>query len=460
MNRMTLSRQKPMMKLGLFFEGLGHHIAAWRSPDVNPTEKFTFQHYLQIARTAERGKFDMLFTADTNATFGPDDPEYWKRTSGSMRLEPMSLLGALSAVTEKIGLVATVTTTYNQPFSVARYFASLDHISGGRAGWNLVTSASAAEALNFSRNAHPSPAERYARAREFAEVVVGLWDSWEDDAISADKSAGVFFDPAKLHFLKHQGEHFSVRGPLMMPRSPQGHPVMVQAGQSDGGRDLAAATAEVVFTVQQDLEQARAFYSEIRQRVVQYGRSPDSVKILPGVMLVVGKSKAEAEQKYERLQSLISPDFGVMHLSMTFGIDLSKYPLDGPVPEGKYDHAENGRLKLVAELAKRENLTIRQLYQRVVGQRAHQTICGTPSEIVDVLQQWFEAGACDGFNVLPLTFPSGLDDIVNLVIPELQRRGLFRTEYEGSTLRENLGLARPADLRQRTHNREEAPVTA
>jgi len=435
--------QKPMMKLGLFLEGIGHHVAAWRDPDTDPHSKLDLDHYIDIARTGERGKFDLLFMADTNATFGADDAEVWVRQSSGARLEPLTLLGALAGVTKSIGLVATMTTTYYEPFTIARFFASLDQISKGRAGWNLVTSLAAAEALNFSHSAHASHADRYARAKEFAQVVLGLWDSWEDDAIIADKEAGLYFEAEKMHFLNHKGKHFQVRGPLMIQRSPQGHPVVVQAGQSEDGRDLAAETAEIVFTVQQDLGQAKAFYADIKKRAAAYGRSPDAVKVLPGIMVVVGKTKAEAEAKYERLQSLIHPEFGVKQLSSYFGQDLSKFPLDGPPPEPNYANAEHGRLKVMYELALREKLSIRQLYKRVIGQRAHRTVCGTPTEIADAMELWFTEKACDGFNVLPVTFPGALNDFVDNVIPELQRRGIFRKEYEGKTLRENLGLPLP-----------------
>ncbi|MGZ3410410.1 MAG: LLM class flavin-dependent oxidoreductase [Xanthobacteraceae bacterium] len=432
-----------MMKLGLFFEGGGHHIAAWRDPSVDPHARQTFEHFAEIARTAERGKFDLLFTADTYATFGADDVETWSHTTAASRLEPLTLLGALSVVTEKIGLVATMTSTYFEPYHVARFFASLDQISKGRAGWNLVTSLAAAEALNFNRDSHVSHADRYDRAREFARVVLGLWDSWEDDAIVADKESGLFFDPEKLHFLNHKGKHFSVRGPLMVQPSRQGHPVIVQAGQSDDGRDLAAETAEVIFTVQQELGAAKEFYTDIKKRAAAYGRSPDSIKVMPGIMTVIGKTREEAQAKYDHLQSLILPVVGIRVLSAYFGMDLSKFPIDGPVPEPVHTGAEIGRLKVMVDLAKRENLSIRQLYMRVIGQRAHRTVCGTPNDIADAMEEWFTAGACDGFNVLPLTFPNGLNDLVDLVIPELQRRGLFRKEYEGSTLRENLGLPKP-----------------
>lgn len=431
------------MKLGMFLDGIGHHIAAWRDPDVDPRAKLNLAHFANIARIAERGKFDMLFIADTNAAFGADDVDVWSQTVTTL-LEPLTLLGGLAAVTERIGLVATMTTTYYEPFSVARFFASLDHLSNGRAGWNLVTSVAPAEAFNFGRETHPNHADRYARAKEFAHVVMGLWDSWDDDAVLVDKAAGRYFDPAKLHFLNHKGQHFASRGPLMMQRTPQGRPVIVQAGQSDDGRDLAAETAEVIFTVQQDMEQGRAFCNDIKNRAAAYGRSPDAIKVMPGVITLVGRTRAEAEDKYETLQSLIRPEFGVKQLSAFYGMDLTKHPIDGPVPEPQYGETEHGRVKVMYDVAKRDNLTIRQLMKRVIGQRGHRTVCGSPTDIADALESWFVAGACDGFNIAPMTFPKGLEDFVALVIPELQRRGLFRTEYEGRTLRENLGLARPA----------------
>jgi FMN-dependent oxidoreductase (nitrilotriacetate monooxygenase family) len=432
-----------MMKLGMFLEGTGHHVAAWRDPEVDPHGRVSLAHFLDIARLAERGKFDLLFMADTNATFGADDVESWTRTTAGTRLEPITLLAAMSAVTEHIGLVATATTTYYEPFHVARFFASLDQISGGRAGWNLVTSLAVAEAYNFGRETHPHHGDRYARAREFAKVVLGLWDSWEDGAVLADKDSGIYFDRAKLHFLNHKGKHFSVRGPLMVQRSPQGHPVIVQAGQSDDGRDLAGETAEVTFTVQQDLESGRAFYADIKRRAAAYGRPPNAIKVMPGVMTVIGQTRAEAAAKYERLQALLSPELAVKDLSSYFGFDMSNLPLDGPVPDPHPDIEQKGRVKVMVELARRENLTIRQLYKRVYGQRGHRVVIGTPVEVADALETWYGGGAADGFNIMPLTMPRGLEDIVEMLIPELQRRKLFRTEYEGKTLRENLELPIP-----------------
>ena len=441
-----------MMKLGLFLAGEGHHVAAWRDPDVLAGAKHDFAHYAETAKIAERAKFDLLFHADSQSTFGPDDPDIWKRTSAACTLEPITLYSALAAVTKNIGLICTSSTTYGDPFHVARFFASMDLISGGRAGWNLVTSSAASEALNFSHAAHVPHHERYERATEFVRVVMGLWDSWEDDAFLGDKSRGLYFDPAKLHFLHHKGKNFQVRGPLTVPRSPQGRPVIVEAGQSEEGRELAAETAEVIFTVQQELDAAKSFFADIKARVLKYGRTPDAVKIMPGVLPVLGATRAEAQAKWERLQALIHPEHGIATLSDMVGIDLSTYPLDGPLPDAPATNTQQGRQKVVYDLARRENLSIRELYKRVSGARAHRILIGTASEVADSFEEWFRGGACDGFNVMPLTFPAGLMDIVEKLLPELQRRGLFRREYEGSTLRENLGLPYPENRHARKGN--------
>ena len=434
-----------MMKLGLFLYGTGHHISSWRDPGVTPNANQSLRHYIEITQIAERALFDFVFNADSNSTFGPDDPDIWKRTTVSMRLEPLTLLGALSAVTSHIGLISTATTTYLDPFHVARMFATLDQLSQGRAGWNVVTSSAASEALNFSHAAHAPHDQRYERAAEFIEVAQGLWDTWEDDAYVMDKAEGLFFDPAKLHMLHHRGKHFSVRGPLMVPRSPQGQPVIVQAGQSDAGRELAARTAEVLFTVQQKIEVAREFNADLKARVVKAGRSPDSIKIMPGVLTVVGRTRQEAEDKFQRLQALIHPELGVAMLSDIVGMDLSKFPLDGPVPEVPLTNTQQGRQKVVMDMAWSEGLTIRQLYMRVVTARGHRVVLGTPADIADALEEWYRGGAADGFNIMPQVLPAGLTEFAELVVPELQRRGLFRTRYEGTTLRENLDLPRPAN---------------
>ena len=434
-----------MIKLGLFLYGTGHHISSWRDPGVTPNANQSLRHYIEITRIAERALLDFVFSADSNSTFGPDDPEIWKRTTVSMRLEPLTLLGALSAVTSHIGLISTATTTYLDPFHVARMFATLDQLSHGRVGWNVVTSSAASEALNFSHDKHAPHADRYRRAAEFIQVAQGLWDTWEDDAFVMDKAEGLFFDPAKLHMLHHKGEHFSVRGPLMVPRSPQGQPVIVQAGQSDAGRELAARTAEVLFTVQQKIEVAREFNADLKARVVKAGRSPDSIKIMPGVLTVVGRSRQEAEDKFQSLQALIHPELGVAMLSDIVGLDLSTFPLDGPVPEVPLTNTQQGRQKVVMDMAWSEGLTIRQLYMRVVTARGHRVVLGTPADIADALEEWYRGGAADGFNIMPQVLPAGLTEFAELVVPELQRRGLFRTRYEGTTLRENLDLPRPAN---------------
>ncbi|MBC8881316.1 LLM class flavin-dependent oxidoreductase [Pseudomonas cerasi] len=436
----TTARQ---MKLGAFLMATGHHVAAWRHPDVPADAGLDFKHYRHVARVAEAAKFDALFVADSVAAATGDIAS---RMARSDHFEPLTLLSALSAVTEHIGLIATATTTYNEPYHVARKFASLDHLSGGRAGWNLVTSDAAAEAQNFGRAEHVGHAERYSRAREFHQVVTGLWDSWADDAFTRDKASGEYYNPARLHVLDHQGEHFSVKGPLNVARSPQGQPVVVQAGSSEVGRDLAAQTAEVVFTAQTSLAGAQAFYADIKGRLSAYGRDVDSLKIMPGVFIVVAETEAFAKAKFESFQALVEPQVGVDLLGRMLGnFDLSGYPLDGPLPELPLtDSGQRSRQKLLTELADQENLTLAQLGRRIAGGRGHYSLIGTPEQIADELQRWFEQGAADGFNVLVPHLPGGLEDVAQLLVPELQRRGLFRTEYEGTTLRENLGLQRPA----------------
>ena len=435
------------LRLGAFLYPSGHHIAAWRHPEAQADAGVNFRHYVKLAQAAEAAKFDLVFLADGAGTRG-DNVEFLSRTAHSYvaQFEPITLLSALAAVTEHVGLVATASTSFNEPYHIARKFASLDHISGGRAGWNLVTSSNEHEAKNFNRDKHFEHAERYERAIEFAEVVGGLWDSWEDDAFLRDKDQGCFFDPERRHVLDHKGRFFQVRGPLNVARSPQGHPVVVQAGSSEAGRDLAARTAEVIFTAQQTLEDAIDFYSDVKGRLAQYGRHPDDLKIMPGVFPIVGRSESEAREKFEQLQALIDPKVGLALVSgLTGGFDLSGYPLDGPIPELPETNASKSRQLLTLELARRENLTIRQLYLRVAGARGHWQLVGTPAQIADQLEDRFVKGGADGYNVMPPVLPAGLDDFVELVIPELRRRGLFRSEYEGRTLRDNLGLRRPVN---------------
>jgi FMN-dependent oxidoreductase (nitrilotriacetate monooxygenase family) len=435
------------MKLGLFIQGGGHHVAAWRHPSVPYGATQSFAHFKDVTQRAERSLFDMIFFADSLGSFGPDDIEVWQRGAAMSRMEPVTLLSALAAVTERIGLVATMSTTYQEPWHIARFFATVDRISDGRAGWNLVTSAAPAEPFNFGRDRHPSAGERYEQAAEAARVVRGLWETWDDDAFVEDREAGLYFDADKMHYLNHEGKYFKVRGPLNVRRSAQGHPVLVQAGQSEAGRSLAAETAEVIFTVQQELEVAKAFRADIRARARRLGRDPDGIKVMPGVVPVVAPTREEAQAKFDELQNLIHPALGVKVLSDLLGVDLSKYPLDGPVPDAPPNGMQEGRQQVVLDMARHENLTIRQVYQRVAGARGHRIIVGSAKEVADDMERWHREGAADGFNLMPPTFPDGLQDFIDLVVPELQRRGLFRTAYEGRTLRENLGLPFPVNRR-------------
>ncbi|MDR6393087.1 LLM class flavin-dependent oxidoreductase [Paraburkholderia phenoliruptrix] len=431
------------IKLGAFLMETGHHIAAWRHPHAHAAAGLDFAHYAELAQIAERAKFDTIFFADSVGVRDTDLASL-SRTARADHFEPLTLLSALSAVTRHIGLTATVSTSFNEPYNVARKFASLDHLSGGRAGWNLVTSSSETEAHNFSLDRHFDHALRYERAREFYDIVTGLWDSWEDDAFVRDKESGLYFDPAKLHTLNHRGKHFKVKGPLNVARAPQGWPVVVQAGASEAGRELAAQTAEVIFVAHQTLEEAQSFYRDVKGRLARYGRHPDDLKIMPGIFPVIGRTQEEADEKFEALQALIHPVVGVSLLSkMAGGVDLSSYPVDGPVPDLPETNGGKSRQRLLLDLARRENLTIRDLYLRIAGARGHQQVVGTPQSIADQLQQWFEEGAADGFNIMSPWLPGGLVEFAAHVVPELQRRGLFRTEYEGTTLRQNLGLRRP-----------------
>ncbi len=436
---------KGQLRLGAFLMSSGHHLAAWRYPSAPPNGGLDFQHFKRLAQTAERGKFDMIFFADGVAVRQRgENTEELSRSGQVVHFEPLTLLSALSVVTEHIGLAATVSTTYNEPFHLARKFASLDYLSGGRAGWNLVTSATEAEARNFNRDKHPEHRLRYERAREFVEVVTKLWDSWEDDAFIRDKESGVYFDAEKLHIPNHQGDHFSVRGPLNVARPLQGYPVIIQAGSSEDGQDLAAQTAEVVFTAQQTLAEGQEFYASLKGRLAKYGRSPDDLKIMPGIFPVIGRTEQEAQEKFDLLQELIDPKVGLGLLRGMLGeVDLSGHSIDDPLPDLPPTELAQSRQKLLVDLARRENLSIRQLYLSIAGARGHRQILGTPTQIADQLEEWFLNDAADGFNIMPPFLPGGLEEFVDLVIPELQRRGLFRTEYEGRTLRENLGLSRP-----------------
>lgn len=435
-----MSRQ---LRLGAFLPGAGQHIAAWRHPGSNAFGPLNFEHYKRLAQTAERGLFDAFFLADGlgvnfSGVIGSGS------SAKAVDFEPVTLFSALSTVTRHIGFIATASTTYEEPYNLARKFASLDALSDGRAGWNVVTTIGDETAKNYGFEQQLAATDRYERANEFVDTVTALWDSWEDDAFVRDTASGRYFDPAKVHPPRHQGKHFAVAGALNVSRSRQGHPVVVQAGQSEPGLELAARTAEVVFTAQQSLEDAQAFYKNLKGRLTKYGRSPDELKIMPGVSVYVGRTEEEARAKLQELNDLIAPEDGLDLLArLSGGVDLSGHPLDGPLPELPRTEGWVSRQQMMSDIAKKHNFSIRQLYQWVATARGHWTLVGTPTQIADQLQMWFENGAADGFNVLPPVLPASLDEFVDLVIPELQRRGLFRTAYTGTTLREHLGLARP-----------------
>jgi FMN-dependent oxidoreductase (nitrilotriacetate monooxygenase family) len=436
-----MAKNKREMKLGMFFAPGGHHLAAWRHPDAYPAG-FSFDSYVKAARTAERGSFDMLFVADVFSLTPSGN------RADAFRFEPITLLSALAMATERIGLVGTATTSFNEPYNVARKFASLDHISNGRAGWNIVTSSSSIEALNFGLDAHYGHAERYARAREFVDVVRKLWDSCEDGALVIDKSGGAFFDKTRVHRIDHAGPYFKVRGPLSIPRCPQGNPVLVQAGSSEDGISLAASVAEVIFTIQRTLEGAQAFYGKIKSKADAAGRDPRHALVMPGVLPYVGRTRQEAQDKHDRLLALIHPEAGLSALSKMMDVDLMSVDVEKPFPALDVAKLTQTRAVGIVETARKEGLNIRQVYERLVVSKGHRQIVGTASDVADILEEWFESGACDGYNVMPPMMPNGLEDFVELVVPELQRRGLMRTAYTGTTLRDHLGLPRPAGRRR------------
>jgi len=429
------------MHLGAFMRPVSIHTAWWRHPDSAPEANFSLKHLVHCIQTLERGKFDAFFMADHLAVLNMPI-EALKRSGTVTSFEPFTLLSALAMVTERIGLIATASTTYDAPYHIARRFASLDHISAGRAGWNIVTTSNPDAARNFGVTEHMDHAERYARAREFHDVVIGLWDSFAEDAFTRDKESGIFWDPARMHKLDHEGQYLSIAGPLNIARPVQGWPVIVQAGASDSGRQLAAEVAEVIFAAGGPIADARAYYADIKSRAAKARRDPALIKILPGALVTVAESDEAAREKRALLDSLVHPDSGMGALSIALGVDARGFDLDAPLPDiPETNQSQSGRQR-VLERARRENLTVRQLAV-ALGGYGGLSFTGSAKSVADEMQAWLEAEACDGFNIMFPTIPGGVEDFVRLVVPELQRRRIFRREYAGTTLRDHLGLPRP-----------------
>jgi FMN-dependent oxidoreductase (nitrilotriacetate monooxygenase family) len=430
------------LHLNAFIYDIGHHEAAWRLPESDPFATTDIDFYVAVTRLAEAAKFDSIFFADSPALSG--DPRY--RPVGG--LEPTTLLAALAVATEHIGLIATASTTYNEPYELARRFASIDHISKGRAGWNIVTTANPDVAANFGHDLQPPHHERYLRAEEFLQVATGLWDSWEDDARAADKAAGAFADPDRIHSLGHHGDYFQVAGPLDIPRSPQGWPLLVQAGSSADGKDFAGRWAEAIFTAQRTLAEGQDFYADVKRRALSAGRAPEDVVILPGVVPFLGSTEAEARRREQEFEQQIIPAYGLRQLSNLFHTDLTGIELDAPLPDVPVEDDIEGaksRTTLVRNMAVRENLTVRRLLGRMGGGRGHRSFTGTPEQLADDIELWFTHGAADGFNIMAPAIPGDLHTFIEHVLPILRQRGLFREEYGAPTLRGNYGLARPAN---------------
>ncbi|HXP04539.1 MAG TPA: LLM class flavin-dependent oxidoreductase [Stellaceae bacterium] len=430
------------LRLGAFMRPVGIHTGWWRYPGAYTDANFNLQHLIRFAKKLEQGRFDAWFMADHLAVLNMPMAAL-KRSATVTSFDPLTLLPALAMFTEHLGLIATASTTFEPAYMIARRFASLDHISGGRAGWNLVTTSNPDAALNFGLIEHMEHGERYRRAREFYDVVTGLWDSWAEDAFVRDVEEGLYFDPDRMHVLDHQGEFLSVRGPLNISRPIQGWPVIVQAGASDAGRQLAGETAEMVFAGGGGgISEGKKLYADIKGRGKAAGRDPDHIKILPGCLVVVGDTVEEAKAKRALLDSRVHPDSGIASLSIALGHDASVFDLDAPLPDIPESNAsKSGRERVIAR-ARRDNLTVRQLAQ-IAGSYGGLAMVGTPRTIADQMEEWLYGDACDGFNIMFPWVPGGLDEFVDQVVPELQRRGLFRREYEGKTLRENLGLPRP-----------------
>jgi FMN-dependent oxidoreductase (nitrilotriacetate monooxygenase family) len=452
-----MHKTKRHMSLGLSIANLGYHYAAWRHPGVPADGNMDFQHFVHCAKIAERGKFDLIFLADSSAVRDLDNLAIARDMEHQLvKHEPIALLAAMSAVTSRVGLVPTASTTYNEPYSLTRALATLDKLSEGRAGWNMVTSWSADEARNFGLSNTLDSPTRHARATEFAEIMLGLFDSWEEGAVPCDKASGIYYDTTKMHVLDHVGKHFKVRGPLDVPRPPQGHIPIFTAGGSEQAQELAARMADGLYAGQPNIESARTYYASVKARLAKYDRSPDDLKIMPGIMPFVGRTLQEAQDKFDMMQSLIEPRLGLGLLVVSSFPDYTGYDLDGPVPDLPMPGGRNSEfITVIMQLMRDKNLTIRQLYELVSGGFWHLGVVGTPTMIADLMEEWFTTGAADGFNIQPPCIPVSAEDFVELVTPELQRRGLFRTDYEHRTLRGHLGL-KPAINRHAARQQEGA----
>jgi len=422
--------------------GLGGHSAAWRLGETPVSALLDVEYFRNIARISERGTLDAIFLADGPALVGNIS-----RTPAG-RLEPTVLLTAVALATQYIGVIATASTTYNDPFNLARRLASIDHLSGGRAAWNVVTNAGDAAAQNFGLTGAPLHVDRYDRANEFLEIAIKLWDSWEDDAIIGDHIKGHFADKKKVHAIDYAGKHFSVKGPLNLPRSPQGRPVLVQAGSSEGGKAVGSRYADAIFTTQTTLEDGQAFYREMKSRARRWGRNPDALKIMPGLSTVIGSTEAEAHARCDELDAYEGDDGSLSQVAQRIGIPVQELDLDAELPWHLLgdltppEKGSHGFFEAQINLARREKLTVRQLSKRI--RSGHRLVVGTPEQVAETLTEWFLAGAGDGFNIMPDVFPSGAEIFVDHVVPELRKRGVFRHEYTGATLRDHLGLPRPA----------------
>lgn len=448
----TYRNQDRQLHLNAFLMTHGHHEASWRLPESDPDAATSLAHYVRLAQIAERGLLDSVFFADIPSL------EYDLGRRAPEGLEPATLLAALAASTKKVGLIASASTTYNSPYNLARRFSSVDHLSRGRAGWNIVTTGSLAASHNYGWETPPAHAERYERAQEFLEVVKALWSGWDPDAVVGDKEEGVWADAQRVRAAEHRGKFYSVQGPLILPRSPQGYPFLVQAGSSEAGRDFAAEHAEGIFTAHQHLDTAQEFYQDIKQRAGRAGRRPEHVLVLPGIVPVIGGTEEEARRRDQELNSLIRPEYAIRSLATLLSVEESDLVLDEPLPQNLPEENQvegwRSRRTLVVQLGRRENLTVRQIIARLGGGRGHRTFPGTPEQIADTIQAWFEEGAADGFNIMPPAFPSGLEDFVDQVVPLLQERGLFRTEYTAETLRGHYGLPEPIETPTRRPTKE------